>query len=117
MVRWTPKGNIASKILANALAHIDSNNVYERRDRRFPFLFLDGHQSGFEIPFLKYVTGNELEWQVADSKEQNGSYKIALARSKKEFWNKKLSLFIDPPNLMNTDIVPLANIAWNASFI
>ena len=30
---------------------------------------------------------------------------------------QKVSLFIDPPNLINTDIVPLVNKAWNASFV
>jgi len=130
MVRWTPKGSITSQILADALAHIDSYNVYERKNGRFPFLLLDGHQSRFEIPFLEYITDKEHEWQVcigvpygtslwqvADSKEQNGSYKIALARSKKDFLEQKLSLFIDPPNLISTDIVPLVNKAWNASFV
>ena len=55
--------------------------------------------------------------KVADSKEQNGSYKIALARTKKEFLENKLLLFIDPPSLISTDIIPLMNKAWNALFV
>ena len=109
MVRWTLKGIINSEILADALAHTDSYNVYKRKNDWFPFLFVDGHQSWFEIPFLEYITDKEHKWQVcigvkygtslwqvADSKEQNGSYKIALARTKIEFFENKLSLFIDP---------------------
>ena len=90
MVRWSPKGSITSLILAEPLAHIDSFNVMERRNGLYPFLLLDGHKSRFELPFLEYITsekhlwqvcigvpyGTSL-WQVADSKEQNGSYKIA----------------------------------------
>ena len=129
MVRWSPKGSITSQILADALKHIDSYNVFQRQNGRFPFLLLDGHQSRFEVPFLEYITDKSHEWQVcigvpygtslwqvADSKEQNGSYKIALARTKKKFLEKKLSMFIDPPNLITTDIIPLVNIAWTASF-
>ena len=101
MVRWTPKGGITSEILAEALQHIDSYNVFQREDGRMPFLLLDGHQSRFELPFLEYITNTRHEWQVciavpygtslwqvADSKEQNGSYKIALAKKKKEFLKK-----------------------------
>jgi len=129
MVRWSPKGSITSQILADALKHIDSFNVFERKDGKFPFLLLDGHQSRFELPFLEYITEKSHEWQVcigvpygtslwqvADSKEQNGSYKISLAKSKKDFLEKKLSKFIDPPSLSSTDIIPLVNVAWSASF-
>ena len=129
MVRWSPKGGITSAILAEALAHIDSFDVFDRSDGRSPFLLLDGHNSRFELPFLEYITNNQHEWQVcigvpygtslwqvADSKEQNGSYKIALARAKKDAMEKKLTLFIDPPTLNATDIIPLVNNAWQASF-
>ena len=129
MVRWTPKGSITSQILAEALQHIDSFNVFDRSNGKYPFLLLDGHQSRFEMPFLEYITNKDHEWQVcigvpygtslwqvADSKEQNGSYKIALARAKKEFLEKKLRLFIDPPTLTSNDVIPLVNEAWKASF-
>ena len=32
MVRWTPEGSITSEILADALAHIDSYNVNQRKN-------------------------------------------------------------------------------------
>ena len=102
MVRWTPKAGITSEILAEVLQRIDSYNVFSREDGRMPFLLLDGHQSRFELPFLEYITDSKHEWQVcigvpygtllwqvADLKEQNGSYNIALAKKKKEFMKKK----------------------------
>ena len=129
MVRWSPKGGITSKILADALAHIDSFDVFPRSNGKYPFLLLEGHNSRFEIPFLEYVTNDAHQWmvcigvpygtaiwQVADSKEQNGSYKIALARAKKVMLERKLSLFMKNPSLVPTDIIPLVNIAWDLSF-
>ena len=129
LVRWSPKGSITSQILADALAHIDSYSVFRRDTGKVPFLLLDGHNSRFDIPFLEYITTEAHKWtvcigvpygtaiwQVADSKEQNGSYKIALARAKKELLDQKLSLHIDPPSLCSTDIIPLVNIAWEKSF-
>ena len=52
MVRWTPKGSITSQILAEALQYIDSFDVFDRTNGKYPFLLLDAHQSRFEIPFL-----------------------------------------------------------------
>ena len=129
MVRWSPKGSITSPILADALAYIDSYDVFKRSNDLSPFLLLDGHNSRFEIPFLEYITderhpwqvcigvpyGTSL-WQVADSKEQNGSYKIALTRAKKDIFEAKLNMFIQNPTLCSTDIVPLINEAWSKSF-
>ena len=45
MVRWSAKGSITTQILADALAHIDSFNVFDRENGRVPFLLLDGHNS------------------------------------------------------------------------
>ena len=128
LVKWSEKGSITSEILAQCLEHIDSYNVFPRVDGISPFLLLDGHGSRFEIPFLDYITNPDHEWQVcigvpygtslwqvADSKEQNGSYKIALARAKKIF-EDKLSMFIDPPTLERFDIIGLVNEAWASSF-
>jgi len=129
LVRWSEKGGITSEILAECLEHIDSYNVFERTEGLSPFLLLDGHGSRFEIPFLDYITNKDHEWQVCigvpygtslwqvgDSKEQNGSYKIALAKAKKTRFEKKLDMFIDPPSLERTDIIGIVNDAWAVSF-
>ena len=120
MVGWSPKGGIISQILADALAHIDSYDVYDRSNGQIPFLLLDGHNSHFGLPFLEYITNEEHRWtvcigvpygtaiwQVADSNEQNESYKIALTRAKKRMLDYKLDLHIDPPSLCSSDIIPL----------
>jgi len=56
-------------------------------------------------------------WQVADSKEQNGSYKIALAKYKKDVVHKRLNLMMDKPGIVATDIIPMVNYAWGQSFV
>ena len=129
MVRWSPKGSITSQILADSLAHIDSFQVFDRSNGMTPFLLLDGHNSRFDLPFLEYIMDDAHRWtvcigvpygtaiwQVADSKEQNGSYKIALTRAKKEMLDTKLALHIEPASLCATDIMPLVNKAWSSSF-
>jgi len=91
MVRWSPKGSITSKKLADALAYIDSLDLFPRDNGRNPFLLLDGHNS---------------------SEEHNVSYKIALSRAKKNMLHRKLSLHLHSPQLCPTDIITLINEAW-----
>ena len=66
-----------------------------------PFARMDTHGIIIESPFLEYVNNPETKWsccigvpygkdlwKVDDSKEQNGSYKIASALIKKELIKK-----------------------------
>ncbi len=91
-----------SELLVSFLKHMDTLDLFPREDGVTPFLLLDGHGSRLELPFLQYIN-NPLHnwivcigvpygtsyWQVADSSEQNGSYKMALATAKKELVQKK----------------------------
>ena len=101
MVQWSQSGSITSTIMMDALAIIDHHNLFKKSDCRKPFLLLDGYHSLFEIPFLEYVTNQDHPlmvcigvpygtslWQVADSKEHNGSFKIAIAKAKKKMLEK-----------------------------
>ena len=129
LVHWSPSGSITSEILRDALASIDYYNVMDRSSGRVPFLLLDGHGSRFELPLLEYISnanhkwmvcigdpyGTSL-WQVADSKEQNGSFKIAMSMVKSEILKKRLTLYMGQPNLQPTDIIPCINYAWDQSF-
>ena len=54
-------------------------------------------------------------WQVGDSKQQNGSFNIAISRAKQDLVQKKESLGL-PPSLVDTDMMPLINMAWQQSF-
>ena len=63
-----------------------------------PFFFLDGHGSWVDLQFITYSNNPEDHWvicisvpcgtalwQIGDSKVQDGSFSIGMARRKKEF--------------------------------
>ncbi len=75
-----------SKILRDALKKIDAALTFDRTEAT-PFLLLDGHGSRFQLPFLDYITAEDMKWtvcigvpygthvwQVGDSSEQNGAF-------------------------------------------
>ena len=129
MVRWSPSGSITSIILRDALATMDHLGLFVRSSSRRPFLLLDGHGSRFELPFLEYITNTDHPWmvcigvpygtslwQVADSKEQNGSFKIGLSKAKKRIVEKRLDMHMDSPGVCATDIMTIIDEAWSQSF-
>ena len=129
LVRWNPTGGITSEILRDCLATLDHYEVFPRNNDKKPFLLLDGHGSRFELPFLQYVTDKQHPWmvcqgvpygtslwQVADSSEQNGSFKAASSHIKMEILKKRLDMMMDNPCIMPTDIIPIVNYAWGQSF-
>jgi hypothetical protein len=72
------------------------------RTEATPFLLLDGHGSRFQLPFLDYITAEETKWtvcigvpygmhvwQVSDSSEQNGAFKMAITVAKQNILEKK----------------------------
>ena len=129
LVRWSPTGSITSEILRDCLATLDHHEIFDRKDSKKPFLLLDGHGSRFELAFLEYVTnkahpwmvcqgvpyGTSL-WQVADSSEQNGSFKSALSHIKMQILKKRLDMMMDNPCIVATDIIPIVSYAWRESF-
>ena len=124
-------GSITSELLSKMLSHIDSTGAIDRSDGIPPFLLLDGHGSRFEMPFLEYIQDEKNEghkwttcvgvpygtsyWQVGDSAEQNGSFKIALSRAKTELLEKK-SMARLPFAIEKTDVVIIMSAAWELSF-
>jgi hypothetical protein len=108
------------------LETIDKHNVMDRTNAKQPVLLLDGHHSRFELPFLHYIHDDNHPWtvclgvpygthiwQVADSPEMNGSFKIALYKAKREYLQCKSN---DNQKFVPTDVIPLVNIAWEKSF-
>jgi hypothetical protein len=87
------------------LRAIDKIGVFDRSDGIHPFLILDRHGSRFELPFLRYVNDKEgigIEWiacvgvpygtsywQVGDSNEKNGCFKMALTSYKRELLRRR----------------------------
>ena len=93
------------------------------------FILLDGHRSRLEMPFLRYVNHPEDHWvacigvpygtalwQVGDSKEQNGSFNMAMTKEKQNLLEVKDTLGLMNDGILDTDLMPLINKAWERSF-
>ena len=95
LIACSKKGSITSDILKCAFERLDQLGVYERRPNLKPMALFDAHDSRLQVPFLRYVNNPQHrwifciglpygthKWQVGDSKEQNGSYKVEWTREK-----------------------------------
>ena len=92
-VRFAEKGGMSGEILTEIFKTLDDLELFkkDREEGKVPFMLLDGHQSRFDLEFLRYINsyphkwnvcigvpyGTAL-WQVGDSSEQNGTFKINL---------------------------------------
>jgi len=122
-------GSITGELLTAMLKYIDDLQVFDRTTTGLnPFLLLDGHGSQFELDFLEYINREETKWvvniglphgtsywQVGDSMEQNGCFKMVLAREKQALVTKKSEHAL-PFEINKTDVVKLVKDAWNVSF-
>ena len=126
-VTCSESGSITSDVLTNILKYLDQKLQFDRSEAD-PFLLLDGHGSRFELPFLDYIVdptskwtvcigvpyGTNL-WQVGDSSQQNGAYKMALTVEKQNLLEKKTKLCLDT-KIERHDAVGLVHRAWLKSF-
>jgi hypothetical protein len=93
-----------------------------------PFLLLDGHGSRFELPFMEYINQPETMWcvcigvpygtsywQVGDSPEQNGCFKMKNTEAKEILvaWKGSRGWAV---TIEKTDIVPVVKYGWERSF-
>ena len=129
MCAWSPKGSMTSDILRDIVKTLDTLDIFDRSTGIKPVLLLDGHGSRMELPFLQYIN-NPLHlwsaligvpygtsmWQVGDSAEQNGSYKMALSRIKKTLVEWKQRKMLARLTIEVLEIMILINYAWDESF-
>lgn len=125
----SPSGGITSDLLVEILKYCDNNNIYERREGGpVPMLVLDGHESRLGLQFLEYINDPEHKWycslgvpyatsywQVGDSAEQNGMFKMLLGEAKRQLTSFKSDRGI-PISITYGDVIPLVNKAWPLSF-
>ena len=131
MIRYSTGGGITPEILTDILKTIDSLGVFEkeRQEGIKPFLLLDGHQSRFSVPFLEYITDPDhlwkvcigvpygtAIWQIGDSMEQNGRYKIGSTNMKNFMLRQRICEMVSDIEILPTDIIIIVNAAWNKSF-
>lgn len=126
----SPNGSITSEILVKIFSRLDEMKVYDRSDGApEPCVVVDGHDSRLSRNFLEYINHRTHKWnfalgvpylthlwQVGDSSEQNGSFKIAFSKAKDEMMAFKMRMGW-APKLEATDIIPLVNKAWAKSFV
>jgi hypothetical protein len=110
-VTSTENGSILSKDLNLMLKWVNCHEVFNQIDGVDPMLIVDENRSRMMGPFLKYVNCHEHLWiamidipygthlwQVRDSEQINGAFKIAkmkwkrwLKQQKSDFGSKKQS--------------------------
>lgn len=93
------------------------------------FVLLDGHSSRFDLQFLEYINNKDHKWnvclgipyrtalwQVTDSSQQNGKFKMELVKAKRELYEERMNACQHDMHLLQTDIVPLVRRRWGPSF-
>jgi hypothetical protein len=127
-VTCSKNGSITSQLLTSMLAKMDEHSLFDRSAGINPFLLCDGHGSRFEEPFLEYTLESDMSWtccigvpygtsmwQVGDSPEQNGTFKIESKKANADtVWHKIRAGL--PAMLERCDIVRIVNIARQKSF-
>ena len=128
---FSESGGITATILTNIFRRLDELAIYDtdRANGRIPFVLLDGHGSRFDIEFLEYINdpshrwnvclgvpyGTAL-WQVADSSQQHGLFKMLLNMAKRKLFRKRMDSCLQDMHLVKTDIVPLVRECFMTAF-
>jgi len=107
---------------------MDDLEFFDRSLGLNPFLILDGHGSRFELCFLEYINNPETKWhvniglpygtsywQVGDSSQQNGQFKMALTVLKQALVTMKNDLQY-PFCIEKHEVIKLVKDAWHQSF-
>ena len=107
------------------------------RDPR-PCLLLDGHGSRLSIPFLRYINyldekGNSISeanhawhcyiglpngtafWQVGDSSQQNGRFKVNIRREK-EYIRNQQRMYREQIKISRFHVVLMVGLVWSKCF-
>ena len=120
---------MTSEMLKDSVKTLGTLEIFDRSIGITPLLLLDGHGSRMELPFLQYSNyplhlwisligipyGTSL-WQVGDSTEHNGAYKMTLARIKKISIEWKEKMMITRLTIEVAEIMILVDYAWDKSF-
>jgi hypothetical protein len=130
MVEFMPGGSMSGHILTKIFRTLDELNIFqESRNKGIrPFVLVDGHGSRFDVEFLQYINNENHRWsvcigvpygtslwQVGDSTQQNGVFKVRITMIKQKLldfrFNKMMGIELIP-----SDIIPIVNFAWEGSF-
>ena len=122
---------MSGEILTEIFETIDNLHLFDddRENGMVPFMILDGHQSRFDLDFLRYINtyphiwnvcigvpyGTAI-WQVGDSSEQNGKFKINITDVKAMILERHIDQLNHAMQLLRTDIIPIVNLSYSSSF-
>ena len=128
---FTESGGITAEILTNIFRRMDNLRLFhdDCKNGLIPFALLNRHGSRFDVQFLDYINDSTHKWnvclgvpygtalwQVADSSEQHGRFKMNLNKAKRELYNNRINSCMEDMHLTKTDIVPLVRKCWGPSF-
>ena len=102
--------------------------MYKRTENRKPFCLFDAHDSRLQVNFLAYINNpahkwvfsiglpnGTHKWQVGDSKEQNGAYKVEWSREKAKLVLYKIRMGLSA-EINKSDALPIVNLIWPRCF-
>ena len=128
LITCNTKGSITSEILKHAFERLDNLDVFPRTPQLNPFALFDAHDSRLQLPFLRYINdpshkwtfciglpNGTHKWQVGDSEQQNGTWKVEWVREKSKLVLFKTRMGINS-DLEKSDMLPLINRIWPLSF-
>ena len=128
LVACSKNGSITSDILRQVFQKLDELEVYRREESLIPMVLFDAHDSRLQLPFLRYINTPEHKWkfciglpngthkwQVGDSAQQNGRWKVEWTREKAKLSTFRMRSGL-PTCLEKSDILPLVNKVWQRSF-
>lgn len=133
IVAMSQKGSMTSEILATALDKLDELEVFPRTSGG-PILcvLLDAHDTHLQVEYLERVNRRIIDddpawmssiglpngtavWQLGDSSEQNGSYKMAMTKEKDALILFKQRMEM-PIAIQQCDVMPLIHHTVDPSF-
>lgn len=128
-VNCSDSGSVISAILADMFKTMDDTGLFNRGSGQCPVAMVDGHCSRLGLPFLNYINAEETKWkvllgvpnqtqywQLGDSSEQNGCFKMALTKWKRSLIRmKKLNGGV-PICIDNQEVAWGVNVACKDSF-
>jgi hypothetical protein len=130
-VQFQESGGMAGEISLDIFKTFDHYQLFDddRTNGRTPFFLLDGHNSRFHLPFVNYINEDRTKyavtigvpygtsyWQVGDSSEQNGSFKMAMMKAKDEILKRRERLGIGELGIQPLDIILLISNSWTQPF-
>jgi hypothetical protein len=129
IVTCSKNGSIMSQSLTNMLKRMDDLMLFDRRDGRNPFLLCDRHGIRFKEPLLEYTLESNRPWnwcigvpyydtsvwQLGDSVEQNGTFKIESKKANADIVTAKIRACL-PATPERSAIVRSINVTWQKSF-